>query len=111
MSYTAAQLNFLQAHIGVIIAPAFLENKRRAQEFKQRLEKVTSDGAGKPPEWSFRSRFDGLLRGAGENAGKQKFDVALQLLGQAEEVLQQPEPPPQPPGPPAEAGAAEVTAE
>lgn len=111
MSYTIAQLDFLQAYVGVAIAPAFLENKRRAEEFKQRLEKVTSAGAGKAPEWSFRSRFDGLLRGAGENANKQKFDVALQLLGQAEEVLQQPEPPPQPPQPSPEPGDSEVTAE
>jgi len=111
MPYTLPQLDFLQAHVGVAIAPAFLENKRRAEEFKQRREKVAADSSGKPAEWSFRSRFDGLLRGAADNAGKQKFDIALQLIGQAEELLQQPEPPPQPPSPKTEASDTEVSAE
>lgn len=111
MAYSLEQLEFLQVHIGVAIPPTHLENKRREAEFQTRREKVTADSGAKGDAWGLRAQFDGLLRGAADNAGKKKFDVALQLIDQAEALLTQPEPEPAP-APTVEAqAAAEITAE
>ncbi len=67
----------------------------KAEEFKARREKVTADASGKAEDWGLRTKFDGLLRGATDNAGGNKYDVAFGLLDQAEALLMQPDPRPQ----------------
>ncbi len=106
MAYSLDQLEFLQLHIGVAIPPDYVENKRREVEFHTRQKRVTADSSVKADTWGHRAQFDGLLRGAADNAGKKKFDVALQLIDQAEALLTQPDPPPPAP----EAAAADPTA-
>lgn len=96
MAFTLEQLDFLNLRLGVAIPPAFIENKRREQEFKKRSAEIAA-------RWDeMKQRSDGheiqeLYQRAGMLAGKDKnFAEALKLLDETEHRLAQPDVPPEP---------------
>src|SRR6266436_249543 len=98
MPFTLEQLDFLSVHVGVAIPPAFIENKRRAEEFKKRSAEITSRSD------EMKQRRDGgaldeLLKQARAAAGGKDFAAGLKLLDQIESTLAIPEAPPPPPQP------------
>lgn len=104
MPFTIEQLDFLSVHVGVAIPPAFIENKRRAQEFKNRSAEITSRSD------EMKQRRDGaaleeLLKRATTDASGKDFAAALKLLDQIESTLAIPEAPPPPPPQPKSADA------
>src|SRR5690348_13223708 len=96
MPFTPEQLDFLAVHLKLQVAPDFIENKRRAQEFKIRQQELAAQGGSKPPDWPWHSKFDDALKRAADSAGQQQFVAALKLLDEAEQVLQQPDSVPAP---------------
>jgi hypothetical protein len=96
MPFTLEQLDFLGVHVGVVIPPEFIENKRRAEEFKARREKLTAEAGGKPADWRLKTGFDEALKRAVDAAGQREFDAALKLLDEAGDLLRQPDAPPPP---------------
>lgn len=108
MPFTLDQLEFLGVHVGVVIPPEFIEHKRRAEAFKTRREKIVVEAGGKPADWRLKADFDAALKAALDSAGNQKFDLALQNLDQAEQLLQQPEAAPEA-APTSEAASGAVT--
>ena len=96
MPFTLEQLDFLAVHIGLQIAPEFIENKRRAQEFKTRQEELTAQAGSKPPDWHLHAKFADALKRAADSASQQQFVAALKLLDEAEQLLQQPDSAPAP---------------
>lgn len=91
MPFTLEQLDFLALHFGLQIPTEFIENKRRAQEFKTRLQKLAAQAGSKPADWQLRSKLDEVLKRAADSASQQEFVAALKLLDEAEQVLQQPD--------------------
>lgn len=99
MPFTLEQLDFLSVHVGVAIPPAFIENKRRAEEFKKRSTEITSRSD------EMKQRRDGgalevLLKQATAAAGGKDFATGLKLLDQIESTLAIPEAPLPPPSQP-----------
>jgi hypothetical protein len=105
MPFTLDQLDFLSLHVGVVIPPEFIENKRRAEEFKARREKVSAEAVDKPDGWRLRANFDDLLKRADDSGVQKQFDAALKLLDEAAQLLQQPDAPPAEPEASPEAAA------
>ncbi len=99
MPFTLEQLNFLSVHVGIAIPPAFIENKRRAEEFKKRSAEMTARSD------EMKQRRDGgtleeLFKQATAAAAGKDFAAGLKLLDQVESTLAIPEAPPPPPPPP-----------
>ena len=98
MPFTLEQLDFLSVHVGVAIPPDFLENKRRAEQYKQR----SAEMAARAEEIKQRrdaAALEGLLKQATGAATGKNFAQALELLDQLESTLaipEAPEPEPQP---------------
>jgi len=98
MPFTLEQLDFLSVHVGIAIPPAFIENKRRAEEFKKRSAEITARSD------EMKQRRDGgaleeLLKQATAAASGKDFAAGLKLLDQVESTLAIPEAPPPPPEP------------
>src|ERR1051326_213279 len=92
MPFTLEQLDFLSAHVGVAIPPDFIENKRRAEQFKERSAELS----GRSDEIKQRrdaADLEGLLKKATTAAGGKDFAGALKLLDQLEATLAIPEAP------------------
>src|SRR5436190_7085179 len=101
MPFTLEQLDFLTLHVGVPIPPDFLENKRRAEDFKKR----SAEMAARSDEIKQRGdapALQALLKQATAAAAAKDLAGALGLLDQLEAGLAVPEAPP-PPTPPSEA--------
>ncbi len=92
MPFTLEQLDFLSLHVGVAIPPEFIENKRRAAEFKTRSGELTARSE------EMKQRRDGaaleeMFKQAAAAAEGRDFAAALELLDQLESGLAAPEPP------------------
>jgi 2-polyprenyl-6-methoxyphenol hydroxylase-like FAD-dependent oxidoreductase len=92
MSYTIEQLDFLGAHIGVVIPPDFIENKKRQKEFQTLRSKFDSEHPDLNAFYA-ADRIRGALTRADEFARTGKdFASALKELAHAEELLKVPPP-------------------
>jgi hypothetical protein len=91
MPFTLEQLDFLGVHLGVVIPAEFIENKRRAEEFKTRRETVGAEAGGKPDGWPSKAKFETLLKRADDAAEQNQFAPALKLLDEAQQLLHQPD--------------------
>src|SRR4051794_18496180 len=91
MAFTLEQLDFLSVHAGVVIPPDFLENKRRAEQFKQRSAELSAR-SDEIKQRRDADALEGLLKQASTAAGKD-LAGALKLLDQLEATLAIPEAP------------------
>jgi hypothetical protein len=92
MPFTLEQLDFLTLHVGVAIPPDFLENKRRAEDFKKR----SAEMAARSEEIKQRrdaADLEAVLKQATTLAGAKDFAGALKSLDQLEATLAVPEAP------------------
>ena len=100
MPFTLDQLEFLGVHVGVAIPPAFIENKRRAEEFKQRRAKLDVDYPDLA-DHHFAEAIRTVLAEADDLAAAGvAMDGALQRLDRALSLIEMPPPPAEPPPPP-----------
>jgi 2-polyprenyl-6-methoxyphenol hydroxylase-like FAD-dependent oxidoreductase len=93
MPYTIEQLDFLGAHIGVVIPPGFTENKKSQKDFQLQRPKFDSDY----PDLSGFYAAEGI-RGALAKADElaktgKDFAAALKELARAEALVKVPPPP------------------
>ena len=91
MPLTLDEIKSLIGALGVKIPEGILAQKVKAEEFKARREKVTAEADGKPADWRLKANFDEVLKRATEDADKKQFDLALKLLDEAGQLLQQPD--------------------
>jgi len=93
MPFTLEQLDFLSVHVGVAIPPDFLENKRRAEEFKKRSAEMATR-SDEIKQRGDAAALEALLEQATAAAAAKDLAGALDLLDQVEAGLAAPEPSP-----------------
>src|SRR5262245_45533674 len=106
MPLTAEQALFLGQHLGVELPPDFVENKKRAVEYKKRSSEFLTQ-LGEINKRHDAAKLTPLLEQAAASADNKDFRAALDLLDQLETGLKAPDlppPPTEPPPPPPKAG-------
>jgi hypothetical protein len=98
MPFTLDQLDFLGVHLGVVIPPEFIENKRRAEEFKTRSAEITAR-SDEMKQRRDAAALEALFTQAAAAGAGNDFAAALKLLDQLEAGLAVPDAPPPPPTP------------
>ena len=97
MALTLNELQSLITALGLSIPENVLTQKAKAEEFKNRREKIAIDAAGKPDDWRLKKDFDDVLKRADAAAGQMQFEPAFEALDQGGRLLVQPDSLPTPP--------------
>src|SRR5881397_2557245 len=100
MPLTLEETNSLIAALGIKIAQDILLRKAQAEEFKNLHTRIVAEAAKKAADWHFKGDCDDTLARAVKAAGEQAFTNGLELLAQAEEILNRADPPPAAPSAP-----------
>src|SRR5581483_1424431 len=97
MPFTVQQLNFLGVHLGLAVAPEFIENRRCAEQFKELRAKFDQDYPDLASHHQGRAIATALLECDELAKTGTRFAQALKLLEQAQALAQMPPPPVEPP--------------
>ncbi len=96
MPFSLEQLDFLSVHVGVAIPPAFIENKRLAEQFKKRSAEIAAR-SDEIKQRRYGAALEQLFKQATAAAGGKDFAAGLKLLDEIESGLAVPDaPPPEP---------------
>ena len=97
VSLTLAQIKSLIEALGVQIPDLILEQRAQAEKIQERQQKILAEAAKKADDWKLKPKFDELQARWLKATDNHEFDLALQILDEAEHVLGQPDPPPEAP--------------
>jgi len=92
MPFTLEQLDFLGAHLGVAIPPAFIENKRLEEQFKKRSDAIAAR-SDEIKQRRYGAALAQLFKQATAAARGKDFAAGLKLLDQLESDLAVPDAP------------------
>jgi hypothetical protein len=95
MSLTLAEIKSLIEALGVQIPDLILEQRAQAEKFQERQQKVLAEAANKAGDWKLKPKFDDLQVRWLKASDNNEFDLALQLLDDAEKLLGQADLPPE----------------